>query len=305
MAKRGSLQAIVQKAQPRYDYGTIVQQLESNLSHQPFVLVEADWDCKLFRRMLNGKHTNLGKAEEKGKSGYHYVEKIVQLVRNQKPNAKVIGIHDRDYTHFDPNYIKPDNIFLTDEHSLETMLIHSQNVLDALEQVWTGFSAGLNQVMQDARHIARYYVFSLLENLNIDFKERKMHLSDFSDTAKCRMQDDWKHLLQDRFFAQAACQGKSEPDLERRVAGAAFYNKSKYEVCRGHDLLDTCYNTIHHGSLTPDDIMSVMINAYTSADFVKTNLCQELNQWAKSVDVVLMGSKGQVIPVGHQASQVR
>lgn len=288
MTKKGSLQALVKKAQPAYDFGTIIQQLDSNLSHQPFVLVEADWDCKFFRKMLKGKQVNLGKAEEKEKSGYHYVEDIVQRVRKHKPKAKVIGIRDRDYTRYERNYVKPQNIYLTDEHSLEAMLFHSQNVCNALDGIWEGFSTGFTHVLQDARHIAQYYIFSKLEDLNVDFKSEKMHLSDFSDNTSYCMMDGWKEKLRDKFFAQSVCQGKNEPDLHRRVSVSNFDNTNDYEVCRGHDLLDTCYNTIRHGSLIPDEIMKEMIMAYTSEDFAKTNLSKDLNKWANSVNVELM-----------------
>lgn len=76
--------------------------------------------------------------------------------------------------------------------------------------------------------------------------------------------------------------------VHRKVSGSNFNNANDYEVCRGHDLLDTSYNTIHHGSLIPDDIMEVMVKAYTPEDFANTNLCKELNKWAKSENVKLM-----------------
>lgn len=288
MAKKGSLKAIVKKAEPAYDSGTIIHLLESNKSHQPFVLVEADWDYRFYRRMLKGSQVNLGKAEEKEKSGCHYVEKIVQCVRTQKPHAKIIGIRDRDYTRYEPNYTKPQNIYLTDEHSLESMLFHSPNVRNALENKWNGFSAGFIHVLQDARHIAQYYVFSSLETLNVDFNDEKLRLNDFVDSSNSCMQVDWKDQLRSRFFSLAACQGKNEPDMHRKVSGSNFNNANDYEVCRGHDLLDTSYNTIHHGSLIPDDIMDVMVKAYTPEDFANTNLCKELNKWAKSENVKLM-----------------
>jgi len=142
--------------------------------------------------------------------------------------------------------------------------------------------------LQDARHIARYYIFSILEDLKIDFHEEKMHLDDFSDCINCCMKERWKEHLCEMFFARVSCRGKSETDLDRRVKGAGFDNVSDYEVCRGHDLLDTSYNTIRHGSLTPNEIMNIMINAYTPTDFANTNLCKDLNVWAEEVNVTLM-----------------
>jgi len=102
------------------------------------------------------------------------------------------------------------------------------------------------------------------------------------------MKERWKEHLCEMFFARVSCRGKSETDLDRRVKGAGFDNVSDYEVCRGHDLLDTSYNTIRHGSLTPNEIMNIMINAYTPTDFANTNLCKDLNVWAEEVNVTLM-----------------
>lgn len=288
MAKKGSLQIVVRKAQPAYDFGIIVQQLESNKSHQPFILVEADWDCKFFRKMLNGNQVNLGKAEEKEKSGYHYVEKIVELVLKKKQHAKVIGIRDRDYTHYERHYQKSQSIFLTDDHSLESMLLHSKNVRDELESRWSGFSAGFIQVLQDARHIAQYYIYSILNDLNVDFNKEKLRLNNFTDSDNGCMKDNWKELLSNKFFAQNACHGKKESDMHRKISITSFSKANDYEICRGHDLLDTSYNTIQHGSLSLDDIMDIMINAYTKSDFALTNLSKELNGWANKMNVELM-----------------
>ena len=287
MADRGNLQTLIKKVQPKYDTATIIMQLNSNLSHQPFVLVEGAWDCKLFRKLLDGKQVNLGIAEERGKGGCHYVEQVVKNVLSLKPKAKVIGIRDKDYTNFDTTYQKPQNIFLTDEHSLETMLLHSQNVWCALERQWPGVSTCLKQVLQDARHISRYYVFSILENLNVDFHESNLHLSSFIDIPNKCMQTDWKERLRTIFFAQDVCKGKDETYLERKLVSANFYNKIDYDVCRGHDLLHTCYSMMSHGSFTIDYVMQVMVQAYSSADFAETNLCKQLDDWAKGVSVSL------------------
>lgn len=270
-----SVKQLFIKLQPSYSAANITLALKSQ--RKAYVLVEGDWDCRLYRKLLTAKPVNVGKAEQDGKGGWHYVEQIVAQVKAEIPKAKVVGIRDRDYTHYDASYHKPDDIYLTDEHSLEMMLLHSEAVRKALTRILSDFDEVYSVVLDGAREMAQYYVYSTLENLAIDFKEKRLHLADFTDKYTGKLQAGWKQNLQDGFFAEF--RDYSVAEMSRKLNYAGFYNADNYEVCRGHDVLDVLYSSSKHGSYEKDDVMNLMVTTYSDADFKKTRLAADLDSF--------------------------
>lgn len=260
--------------------------LQSPCSQQPFVLVEGTWDCALYRKLLIGHNVNVGRAYNNGYGGYHYVETIVKEISSSFPKAKVIGIRDSDYTRFEKDYKQHPLIFMTDAHSLEMMLLSSRKVFRSLSAKWISFDAQYSEILPDARHIALFYIYSVMENLKLDFEKNKMRLYHFVDS-NGKMKKNWKANLSKKFFNLPECRGYSPAQMNTKIKYIGPDRIDDCTLCRGHDVLNTCYKRIPHGDLTISDIMKVMIDAYSMDDFMQTELCKNLKKWQKEKHVSL------------------
>lgn len=100
------------------------------IKNRPFLLVEGESDVDFFVKFID---TN--KCSIKATFGNPNLIAIFDMIKKNGDDVTVLGVIDADFRRIDGNLPTYDNIFLTDTHDLETMIMQS----DALELVANKF----------------------------------------------------------------------------------------------------------------------------------------------------------------------
>ncbi len=129
MGKSKSLQS----STPQNHTKAIIQASMRSVSElkKIWCVVEASNDKEVYDTKLSDV-VILTSEDENGDKGYHNVESIVSEIQTEFPKAKIFGIRDSDYTRFVSSYSCPKNVFLTDEHGIEMMMLSAPSVKEAL-----------------------------------------------------------------------------------------------------------------------------------------------------------------------------
>ena len=112
-------------------YNTIEMQRKS--FHGFFLLVEGDSDKKLYNNLVNQDNCRFQICKGKPSSKSNVIELITRL--NQNNIAGVLGLIDADFDHIENKEYNHDNLFLTDDHDLEMMLIKSPALEKILQEL--------------------------------------------------------------------------------------------------------------------------------------------------------------------------
>src|SRR5580693_6880159 len=112
-------------------YQDKLNELKLDISHpnsigKVFVLLEGESDVRLFRKLFNLENCKV----ENIPGGNPKLEECVQtLIANY---ALVIGIRDADFIHLNNIPYQKANIFLTDFHDIEMVMISTDELFSAL-----------------------------------------------------------------------------------------------------------------------------------------------------------------------------
>jgi Protein of unknown function (DUF4435) len=254
-----------------------------------FLLVEGSTDKKFYERFVD-----LPSCETISYSGRKPSSKlwvIDVLGTLEKSNfLGVIAIVDADFDHLESVSWHSPNLFRTDTHDLETMLLNSP----ALDKVVTEFGsaekvAGLGKdirtvLLEDGMPIGYLRWVSQVDGLNLTFNGIKF--SKFINE---------KTLELDRDQLIAEVKNKSQKpdlqssDLQRRLMSQQSSTHDPWQVCCGHDLVEILSLGLRKaiGSNNPSDVEPNGLErslrlAYEATYFCKTQLYLSIRSWENS-----------------------
>lgn len=251
-----------------------------------FVMVEgATSDFRVYKRLIDNNVSKIMPAHNK--------DNVIQAIKilNQANFKGVVGIVDADFWHLEQK--KPDNpnLFTTDTHDLETMLLESpalEKVLDEFGSVdkinefvkksgksirtvllKTGCSLGYLRWVSLQQNLALTFE-GLAFNRFVDNKTLALNITNLIKTVKNKSQ---KHNL-------------NEQDLEQSIDAVKDTNHNRWDVCCGHDLICILSLGLQKtlGSNKAKDVDVALLEkflrvAYEYAYFLNTQLYQSLKSW--------------------------
>ena len=282
-----------------------------------FVITEGPYDLEVYDRCFNSDTCILRIANSK--------ENVCEIVEGicardassqadkHKESAKpeecrIFGIIDRDYSLFDNSCKDQKNIFRTDTHDLETMLIASgalENVIEyvamnALPQTFTqkAYSSLREGDLRAAlTRAGRYLGMAVFVNnqggFNISFKHINCKKRDVfsrfinAEALECDIKA-LKEVIQERNA------GRGEEFMEAfeqtlRESGG-YYFEYPWHICRGHDLicilvrdLNLRYSLRSGEQIVGRDLERLLRRHFHAVYFADTDLCREIHCWEENL----------------------
>lgn len=282
-----------------------------------FVITEGPYDLEVYDRCFNSETCILRIANSKENvceivegicGGNAPATEVSGADASPGGDCRIIGIIDSDYSLFDSSCEDRKNIFLTDTHDLETMLVASgalENVIEffeknSLPQTFSQKAYGsLRQgnLRGALTRAARYLGMAVLVNnqggFNITFKHINCKKRDiFSRFVNAEALECDLEALKEVILEKNAERGEEFMDAFERIIrdSGGYYFEYPWHICRGHDLicilvrdLNLRYSLRDGEPIGGRDLERLLRRHYHAVYFAETELCRKIREWEVEV----------------------
>lgn len=241
-----------------------------------WILVEGITDQKLYKKLMDSENT---KVEMVHGGGIEKLREAMQILVNE--NRRVIGIRDADFMHLDQQHESIDNLFITDAHDAEIMLLSCDTVFqhllaEHLPSESSRFELLRDKLLSSLAFIGGIRWLNSAESLELNFKG--IGLADFYDATelKVNIQQCIQNIEKRSPNKQRTI---DEQEINLKISGVNDF----YNLCNGHDVVKALalYLTRKARKNIKDDVVvSALRMAYRKEDFAKTKLYASLMGWA-------------------------
>lgn len=239
-----------------------------------WILVEGETDIQVYTKFFKKESVNLKSVP--GASGQ--ITDTVAYVR--RSTNQVIGIKDADFDRLNNKEESP-NIFLTDQHDLEMMMIHSDQVLYNLSSEYS-FEGDILTIRDEIIHLASFigYVrwFDNQNSFNILFKG--LGFGSFYDGTN--------GFKTKKFLAELNKRPSEKTrDLDAEEINLFIENHrgtDLFQLCNGHDTSSLfsirLSSNVKYKKTGKEDFHKSLRLSYRKDDFKQTGLYTAINSWA-------------------------
>lgn len=245
-----------------------------------FLLVEGGSDKIFYERFIDKLACQIVIASGK--------ERVIGILDNlEKSNyLGMIGVVDADFDRLNQISYPSPNLFYTDTHDLETMLIKSP----ALDKVIAEFGSAEKvtefgdvriALINAGQSIGYLLWLSLSQQLNLKFEGIKFDKFIDSKTLKI---DELNLIAEVRNKSQAFSLNSQE--IQKQLIDQKDSNHDLWQVCRGHDLVEILslglrkiIGTNNSKDVEPESLERSLRLAYEQIYFCQTQLYINLNTW--------------------------
>lgn len=247
------------------------------------IILEGSTDIRLFRSLLNSDSVCLESVDGKNN--------LINVMKDLKDdsNISVIAICDADFDHI--NNLSSDreesNIYLTDVHDSETMLVDSPSLKSFIDEYsnhsnHTEINGQLKEsVLSVAQEIGLFRLVNFNDKINLNMK--RMNYNNFININKLNIDLDKEQFLSDIINRSKNLKsGIDKEYLFRRYQGERQLDHPVLQVCCGHDIANivamlysqrwiSCVQNINK-----DKVESALRLAYTIEHFKNTDLYSKI-----------------------------
>ncbi len=243
-----------------------------------FILVEGKTDVRLFRKLLD---TDKFKIEYIPGGKVKLEEALNHLLRLY---VLMAAIRDADFLHLTDEDYEVENIFLTDEHDMEMMLLAQKEVLNALFFEYTDVVerehiSKRDELLEMVQSISCLKWLNDLEILKLKFEKVDFqHLIDFDN-----QRVDVSSYIQNLLSRSPNAKIKELTVLQSKVNDLIAQKPDLLQVTNGHDAIKVLTSYFKkrqdQKGLNYKTIESAIRIAFTVETFQKTKLYQQLRNW--------------------------
>jgi hypothetical protein len=250
-----------------------------------FLLVEGSSDRVFYERFVERETCVVMSISGKPSSKSRIVEILATLEGSNFPG--VLAIVDTDFDYLNDALLRHQNLFYTDTHDLETLLLCSPALdkvvaeFGSAEKI-TSFNRDIRTTLLEAGLWVGYLRWiSQIDELNLTFEG--IVFSKFIDEKSLRI-DELK-LIQEVKNKSQAFLTKSE-HLQQRLIHHKNDEHDPWQVCCGHDLVAILSLALRKaiGSAKPSDVEPISLErclrlAYEESYFHKTQIYDSVCEW--------------------------
>jgi hypothetical protein len=250
------------------------------------LIVEGESDTSVFLFLADTHHCRLFIAEGKK----NVIDAIAIVQRSRYPG--VVAVVDADFWNLDG--VKPSlpDVFITDTHDLETMML-STRAYHKLLVLYRVCSLGtveikdeelslrgkdiLDRIQGTALRLGYIRWASLKYGLRIRFKE--LPLRRCIDPRALRIEEE---RLETEITRASDAGAGSWVQISARAEGLRDHGHDPWQVCRGHDITEILSVYLENSLRRPVSRTEVEIQlaaCYDSRDFAQSTLYTELSSW--------------------------
>ncbi|HYW20974.1 MAG TPA: DUF4435 domain-containing protein [Nodularia sp. (in: cyanobacteria)] len=251
-----------------------------------FVLVEGSSDKTFYERFVDKLACQLVVPQATKPSRKQLATEILEIL--EKSNFQgVIAIVDADFDRLPNSLYTSPNLFRTDTHDLETMLIQSA----ALEKVVSEFGSEekIAQLNRDIREVlisvgvllGYLRWISQSDGLNLTFEG--ITFSKFIDEKNWQLNEI--KMIQE-IKNKSRTFNLKDGDIQQRLNSKKSNNHDPWQVCCGHDLVEIlslglrkAIGTNNAAEVEPNRLERNLRLAYEAVYFCQTQLYSEIRLW--------------------------
>lgn len=253
-----------------------------------FLLVEGDSDKKVYQNFVNESNCRFQICKGKPSSK----QRVIQVldILNKDNIEGIIGIVDADFDHLEKTQYSHNNLFLTDDHDLEMMLIKSP----ALDKLLNEFASEdkLNNLELNIREVLLNLSYELgylrwiskCDKLNLTFND--LDYKKFLDRKKFTI--DCDKLIQ-TVINKSQAHSLLTQDLLTKLNNKKCATFDKYQICCGHDIIAILSNLLQKtigskntNEVSKDDLERSLRLAYEASYFKNTHLYSLIFKWQQN-----------------------
>lgn len=271
-------------------YQEKLNELRLDISHPKsrgvnFVLLEGDSDIRLFRKFFD-----LDKCKvENVPGGNAKLEECVDTLINIYP--LIIGIRDSDFIQvINPQYAKQ-NMFLTDQHDIETTMLSFKPVLNALVFEYSAKSENeheelKNQLIETISSLSYLKLINDRDSLRLKFSAGFQDLISFAN-----LNIDLEQYINRTIGKSPDAIITDAQTLINMVNSIRETNPEKLQITNGHDLLNVFAKYFREvegrNGVNGEQLETSLRMVFTKEMFSETNLYDKLNNWQQINDTQL------------------
>lgn len=263
-----------------------LQMLRCGKKSKTFLVVEGITDFRLYSKLIDRSVCEVVIGDSK----QNVIETVKTCEIQNLPG--IIGIVDADFLHMEKVEGLPSNLFVTDVHDLEAMLINSKaydNVL--LEYADASKLARFEQrrkmplkqiLLENVALIGYLRRLSLLYHLDLSFND--LGFSEFTHVSDLEIQEE--RLINYLLFRSKRHHAKNSVELTKMLNALIQPGDDLWQVCCGHDLMELMTIGLVHlfGNYNAKKMISGQLEGcfrltYQEADFTETKLYHSLKKW--------------------------
>lgn len=242
-----------------------------------FVLLEGDDDCRIFNRLL-AAHCKV----EWVSGGKGQLENALQTLLEAQLPCLIIGIRDADFLHLEGKRTALAELFLTDFHDFEMMMVYADEAFEAITAEFIGKNNLLfrEKLLETLRFVSYLRWWNELNDGRLKFKATSF--GDFFDANS--LQIEIEKYLQKLLEKSANATETNAYVLQEQVQNLTNQAHDLFQLCNGHDFMEILklyFNAKGTSKgVTEARIASQFRTAYTKTTFQQTQLYANLANWA-------------------------
>ncbi|MEY3866208.1 MAG: hypothetical protein RLZZ338_99 [Cyanobacteriota bacterium] len=260
-----------------------IRMLRSDSRFKGSILIaEGDTDARLWKNFIDATECYVENAYNKEKA----VEVLKILERDNFPG--VLAIVDGDFSVLEGNEPRSPNLFFTDTHDIETMMLKSP----ALEKILRehGSEAKINNFGKDVRAtllesgkpIGYLRFYSLKHDLSFRFE----NLSFPKFINKENLEIDMTKLI--KTVLENSQKHDNPEEIKKNLNNLISEMHDPWYVCCGHDLIEILslglrkpFGSCNSKDVEPTTLEKDLRLAYEGSYFVLTQLYRDIREWER------------------------
>jgi hypothetical protein len=244
-----------------------------------WIIVEGRSDEKIFSRLIDGDNVVFETSHGGVKP---LLEAVSELIKETK---YVLGIRDADFMHLEKKSALEKNIFITDFHDMEMMLVSSDETYNNIAKEYLPKEQqGMElreKIMISIKFLSGLRWINHCENIELKFKG--LSLGNFYNAENFNLN---KEKCLSSIFSQSQ-EKKREPsieDIDEKIKDISIFS-DLLNLCNGHDFnkafaLYVNFISEKSSKVKDKDIEKAFRIAYSNESFKKTSLYKKLKKWS-------------------------
>lgn len=252
-----------------------------------FLIVEGDTDARVYKRFVDETDCKVIPANNKDNA-----TEVLKILENESLEG-ILVIVDADFWHLEGIKTNSVNLFLTDTHDLETMIISNTEVLQKVLSEF-GSTNKINQlhhpviqmVLEATLPIGLFRWVASPSKENLPLKFRDLSFENFVDVPKLKVNIN---KLLEEVKANSGDPEIDEQSIKNKIKSLKKENLDPWQVCSGHDMVQILaigfrfvFGNRKTGTLTAEVLEGMLRVAYEYSHFRLTVLYRSIENWEKT-----------------------
>lgn len=253
-----------------------------------FIIFEGKTDIKLFRKFFSIQHTDITAV-----NGKDNIEQALITLEKEGYN-RIIGIRDADFSHIEKDYKNINNLFLTDHHDSEVMMINSpslENIIHEFssEKCHQKLQENLKKnILECAVSIAYLRWFNEKQKQSTGVHKLRfegLNFNKFITVKQCELSINISDLI-DEVIKHSKTQDLTKEDLLINMKQLELNSNDYLQICNGHDLtklislIFSRKENCNDSNINQKIIEHSLRLSFNIEYFKQTNLYKNLMDWA-------------------------